>query len=297
MSAFLRAFIIIVLSAGSVSAAEIAWTGMRNPCKQSGEDGLNEKQLSKKIGKFILLEDAGEWAQAIFNVNNRFPGSKPWATWGVGEIRDAQSLSDAGNEAYLNEMDRLGVEIFLEIAPAKKADVARQLEMWIGKLKHHKCVKGASVDLEYFTPATDELAQAWDETLKNANPNYRLMLKHWEERFMPPTYRGKDDLIFANTSSEASVEALNAEFAKWAQKFHPSAVAFQIGYPSDEDGMDGKATTGWWKLNDPIKDWGTSLLAGIKTGDQQIGLLWVCVKSGKTYNAKWDLTKGATIPK
>lgn len=89
---------------------------------------------------------------------------------------------------------------------------------------------------------------------------------------------------------------MNADYTKWAEHFAPSACAFQIGYPADEDGMDGKNTTGWWKLKDPIKDWGNSLLAGIKHPKQEIGILWVCVKSGKTYNAKWDLTQGATLP-
>ena len=114
---------------------------------------------------------------------------------------------------------------------------------------------------------------------------------------MPPTYRGKGDMIFINTSSEAEVDALNTEFARWAAHFAPSACAFQIGYPADEDGMDGKNTTGWWKLSDPIKDWGQSLIQKIESPKQEIGLLWVCVKSGKTYNTKWDLTKGATLPK
>ena len=72
------------------SAAEFAWAGMRNPCKQSAEDGLDSSQLGKKIGTFINLADKGEWAQAVFNVNNRFPESKPWVTWAVGAVRERQ---------------------------------------------------------------------------------------------------------------------------------------------------------------------------------------------------------------
>jgi hypothetical protein len=113
---------------------------------------------------------------------------------------------------------------------------------------------------------------------------------------MPPTYRGAGDMIFINTSSEATPESLNAEFAEWARRFAPSAVAFQIGYPADEDGMDGDKTKGWRKFDDPIHDWGQALLKEIGDTDQQIGLLWVCAKSGKTYNADWDLTKGAKLP-
>lgn len=132
--------------------------------------------------------------------------------------------------------------------------------------------------------------------MKSHNPAYRMFFKHWEANRMPPTYRGKGDIIFINMSSEATVEALNQEFAEWANQFAPNPVAFQIGYPSDEDGMDGDKDKGWFKLKDPIKDWGDALIAGIKDEKQEVGLLWVTVKSGKTYNAKWDLTKGAKVP-
>ena len=115
---------------------------------------------------------------------------------------------------------------------------------------------------------------------------------------MPKTYRGDPKLgpIFISMSSEASIDALNWEFGEWAAHFAPATVAFQIGYPSDEDGMNGSKEKGWWLLKDPIKDWGDELRAMIRTRDQKVGLLWVCAKSGKTYNAAWDLTKGAKVP-
>jgi hypothetical protein len=286
----------LLLTTTPAVAAEFRWTGMRNPCKQSAEDGLDARQLGKKIGKFIPLANEGAWAHAIFNVNNRFPDSTPWVTWAVGEVRDAQTLSDATHEAYLTHMDKLGVDVFLELSPNRDDDVPAALAAWLDKLKHHPSVKGVGVDLEYYKRIDDATAQAWDEQIKQVNPKYRLFFKHWEQSFMPPKYRGAGDLIFVNTSSEAAPEALNSEFAEWAKHFAPSAVAFQIGYPSDEDGIDGDKNMGWWKLDDPIKDWGDALLAKIGDTDQEIGLLWVCAKSGKTYNADWDLTKGATLP-
>jgi hypothetical protein len=277
-------------------AAEFVWTGMRNPCKQSAADGLDSSQLGKKIGAFITLADKSEWAQVVFNVNNRFPESKPWVTWAVGAVRDATSLTDAQHEEYLDHMDALGVVVFLELSPNRGDDVPALIDAWLAKLKHHPCVKGLGVDLEFYQPADDAMAQEWDEQIKRINPDYRLLLKHWEQRFMPPSYRGRGDLIFINTSSEATPDALNEEFAEWTRHFAPSAVAFQIGYPSDEDGMDGNSAKGWWTFDDPIRDWGRALLAKIGETDQEIGLLWVCVKSGKTYNADWDLTRGAKVP-
>jgi hypothetical protein len=277
-------------------AAEFRWTGMRNPCKQSAEDGLDSSQLGRKIGRFVTLADHHAWAQAIFNVQNRFPQSTPWVTWSVGQVRDSESLTDEQHEAYLSHMDALGVAVFLELAPNRDDDVSTILSAWLDKLKRHSCIQGAGVDLEFFRRLDDDTAREWDDLVKAAGADYRLFLKHWDESYMPPAYRGAGDLIFINTSSEATVDELNEEFAAWARRFAPSAVAFQIGYPSDEDGMDGDNAKGWWRLDDPIRDWGESLLAAIGDSDQEIGLLWVTVKSGKTYHADWDLTHGAIVP-
>ena len=304
----MRLATLILASIFFVAAASAAdtytWTGMRNPCKRSAEDGLNEKQLAKKIGTFITLADKHEWAQTIFNVNNRFPGSRPWVTWAVGDLKGATPLTLAQHEEYLAHMDSLGVDVFLEVWPSGK-DVVELIDTHLGRFKHHACVRGFGVDLEYHkTKPDDAIARMWDQQVKSHGKDYRLFLKHWELSWMPATYRGrvgtgpqgKGDMIFINMSSEASVAALNKEFAEWADHFAPAAVAFQIGYPSDEDGMDGSKEKGWWRLRDPIKDWGDELRAMIKTKDQEVGLLWVCAKSGKTYNANWDLTRGAQVP-
>src|SRR5688572_2188983 len=101
MQPLLAALIGLIIAAGPAAAAEFYWTGMRNPCKQSAEDGLTASQLDKKIGAFFTLPDKQCWAHAIFNVNNRFPDSRPWVTWAVGKVRDAEPLSDKTHEEYL----------------------------------------------------------------------------------------------------------------------------------------------------------------------------------------------------
>ena len=278
---------------GSIGfAGAFKWTGMRNPCKASAEDGVT--RLGTKIGKFVTLQN-DEWAQAIFNVNNRFQGSTPWTTVAVGPVPGAVTPAPETLDALLGHLEKLGVEVFLEIYPRKTNDVPEQINHWLGRFKRHPCVKGLGVDLEYYKRVDDAAAKAWDEAIKAHNPQYRLFLKHWEQGYMPPNYRGQGDIIFINTSSEASVDALNAEFSQWAVHFAPSACAFQVGYPADEDAMDGRNTGGWWRLQDPVRSWGESLLAKINRPEQDLGLLWVCVKSGKSYNAHWDLAKGATL--
>jgi hypothetical protein len=271
-------------------AATLKWSGMRIPPKISAKDGVTP--LGTKIGTFLELEP-GETAHAIFNVNNRFQGSKPWATLAVGVVPDGPPALPEVQERVLERMAALGVDIFLEIYPRKTDDVGAAIDLWLGKFKARKCVRGMGVDLEYFKRVDDSLAKDWDNRIKSHDPTYRMLLKHWEQPFMPPTYRS--DIIFINTSSEAPVEALNAEFAQWAEHFAPAGCAFQIGYPADEDGMDGSNAKGWWRFQDPIKNWGETLLAKINNTGQEIALLWVCAKSAKSYNGHWDLTRGATL--
>lgn len=274
-------------------AASAKWTGVRSPVKASAEDGVTK--LGIKIGKFIPLENEAEWANVIANVHGKFPGSRPWVTLGVGEVPEAPAATAEQQEKALDALERLGVDVYLELWPRKTTDVLAAIDTWLGKYKARASVKGVSIDLEFYkgAGATDDEARAWDERIKSHGAGYRMILKHWDQKNMPKTYRGKGDIIFVNTSSEADVAALNAEYVKWAAHYAPSAVAFQIGYPADEDGMDGSKEKGWWTLKDPIKDWGDALLAKIPDSSQEIGLIWICVKSGKTYNQGWDLTKPA----
>jgi hypothetical protein len=286
--------------AGIRQTAVYKYTGAWQPSRISSSDGITA--LDVKIGKFINLPKE-ELAQVIFNVNNRFPGSKPWSFWAVGDMSGLtpshNALTDEQHEAYLNYMDHIGVSVFLEIFPSKKAktDVPKEIDTWLGKFKKHKSVVGFGIDLEYYEKASDTNAKAWDERVKSHNPAYRLFLRHYDPGFMPPTYRGKGDLIFVDFASEATMEDLSKGFSAWANRFAPTACAFQIGYPADEDGMNGSNALGWWKMKDPVKDWGNMILSQISNPGQELGLIWVTAKSGKTYHKGWDLTKGAKVPK
>ncbi|RPE09696.1 hypothetical protein EGT74_22240 [Chitinophaga lutea] len=286
--------------------ASFKWTGAWQPTRKSAADGIT--QLDVKIGSFITLPDKASLANVIFNVNNRFPGSAPLATWAVGDLSRItpayEGLPAEVHEHYLSYMDQLGVTVFLEIFPFKanpkkgigQTNVTAAIDEWLGKFKHHKCVAGMGIELEYFGKATDSMARVWDEKIKSHGAGYRMFLRHYNGDYMPPSYRGKGDLIFINDASEGTLEELNQGFARWANRFSPTACAFQLGYPADEDHMNGTNTSGWWTLKDPIKDWGKALLPLIKNPEQELGFIWVTARSGKTYNAGWDLTKGARLP-
>lgn len=285
----LRLIFTLLLSGGVVSAADLKWSGARIPAKISAGDGVIK--LSTKIGAFLTPTNADEVTPIISNVNRRFPASHPWATLAVGKFPGAIPITPEVTEQILSRLDTQGVDVFLEIYPHKTDDVMAAIEQWLVNYQKHSSIKGFCVDLEYYKPVTDNLAKSWDEKIKSHNPGYRLALKHWEANYMPPAYRGKGDLIFIDTSSEAPINDLNNGFVAWANHFAPTACGFQVGYPADEDAMNGSNTNGWWKLNDPVKDWGDAITSKIANKDQELGLLWVCARSGKTYNTNWDLTR------
>lgn len=287
------------------ASASFKWTGAWQPTRKSAGDGITK--LDIKIGQFITLPKES-LANVIFNVHNKFPGSSPWATWAVGDLSritpSYAGITDATHEAWLYYMDRLGVRIFLEIYPfkanAKKGitatDILAEMDTWLKKFRHHRCVVGMGIELEYYGKATDSAVTRWDAKLKSIKSSYRLFLRHYNADYMPPTYRGKGDLIFINDASEGKLEELNKGFAEWANRFSPTACAFQLGYPADEDGMNGSAESGWWRLTDPVKDWGEAILPLINNPKQELGFIWVTAQSGKSYNADWDLTRGAKLP-
>jgi hypothetical protein len=279
------------------------WTGAWMPMRVSAGDGITA--LDSKIGRFIHFPKKQAYLNAIQNINKKFPGSAPWATWTVGDLSRAipvgTTLTDAQHEAYLSLMDQNGVQVFLEIFPFRAdikknlpiVDAAAEINKWLSKLKHHKSVAGVGIELEYFGKATDSLAAEWNKLIKRHNPKYRMFLRHYSKDFMPPTYRGDGDLIFICDASESTIQELNGAFANWANYFAPTACAFQIGYPADEDDMNGDKQGGWWRLNDPVRTWGDGILPLIKDQKQEIGLIWVTAKSGKSYNKDWDLTSSS----
>ncbi len=274
-------------------AKNYKWTGAWYFCRTSAADGITA--LATKIGYNTPLENSRAYLQAISNVNKQFPGSTAFTTLAVGDLSKleptAKSLSEQDQEAYLNVMDKMDIKVFIELFPFKKHDVCKAIDTLLVKYNHHKSVIGVGIELEYFGKATDSLAKAWDEKIKSYKPQYRMFLRHYSPTYMPPQYRGKGDLIFIDDASEGTREELNKGFVAWAKNFAPTACIFQIGYPADEDAMDGNNATGWWKLKNPIRDWGNEILSLTNNPNQELGLLWVTARSGKSYNKKWDLTK------
>ncbi|MDH4197831.1 MAG: hypothetical protein OEW05_10515, partial [Candidatus Aminicenantes bacterium] len=184
---------------------------------------------------------AGGWQKAAEAMGDYFPGSTPAAIWIVGEMRKPRATrlffpSDGQtyphiqfedgdkHEPFLTHFDGAGVKIFLQVEPAD-ADVPTLIDLVLDRYKHHECVVGLGVDVEWYReadrpgrgiPVDDETAKIWEERVKSHNSSYRLFLKHWDQAWLPKIYRG--DIVFVDDSQIFdNFEAMVEEFAaRWA---------------------------------------------------------------------------------
>lgn len=244
---------------------------------------------SSKYGAKPFPGPAG-WGNAIGAMASDFPGSTPCAVWIVGTMARTPRFAhlefpsdgrahpgiefepEDRHEPYLSYFDKAGIKVFLQVEPAN-ADVATLIDLVLGRYKHHSCVIGFGVDVEWNKtsdyPETgmavdDATARAWEEKVKSHDPSYRLFLKHWDEKWMPPDYRG--DIVFVDDSQIfPDMAAMVKEYSeRWAPAFAPNLVLFQVGYNSDKP---------WWsKLPDPPKTIGEAILGSVR---RDIGIIWV----------------------
>jgi len=229
------------------------------------------------------------WKNAMQVMSGYFKGSVPCAIWIVGKFRWDKAchlyFPSDGNEytniefdaldqyeRYLNYFDEEGIRVFLQVEPAS-ADMLTLIDLVLERYKHHECVVGFGVDVEWHresenpkrgVPVDDGMAKAWEERVKSHNAHYRLFLKHWDRNWMPQGYRG--DIVFVDDSQMLEdFDAMLEEFVEyWASYFYPNTVFFQIGYKSDKP---------WWsKLKNPPLDIGLAIAQRIK---QKCGIFWV----------------------
>lgn len=225
------------------------------------------------------------WQRVGLEMAQRFENAVPETVWIVGRLHgEGVSLSfpiDSAhplvkgspqdkNEATLDLFDQTGFRVWLQIEPGN-APIEDLIHLVLERYAHHPSVVGFGVDVEWYESTekaegkavTDAEAAAWLAAVRSHNPDYRLFLKHWEIGKMPPTLR--DGLLFVDDSQILpSLEAMVDEFAEWGEAFAPAPVAFQYGYPSDQQ---------WWsKLEDPPGDIGRAIVSRVPNVE---GLYWV----------------------
>ena len=228
------------------------------------------------------------WVKAMKTMSGYFPDSSPCAIWIVGGLKRPKDChlyfpsdgkeyahvefdAEDVHERYLDAFDAAGIKVFLQVEPAN-ADLPALIDLVLGRYGHHPCVIGFGVDVEWFKEADfpgtgskvdDATAELWENRVKAHNPAYRLFLKHWDEKWMPATYRG--DIVFVDDSQIfADFDSMVTEFSAWATHFSSHSVIFQIGYPSDKP---------WWrKLDLPPQTIGEAIRKRVQ---QDCGIIWV----------------------
>jgi len=231
--------------------------------------------------------EPAEWRAAMEIMSGYFTGSKPCAIWIVGEIWGSdchlffpsdgrahpnvsfQNLDD--HERFLSDFDFHGIRVFLQVEPSD-ADMGILVDLVMNRYKHHPCVVGFGVDVEWYRETShpgwgakvpNDTARAWEARVKRHGSDYRLFLKHWDHGWMPQQYRG--DIVFVNDSQGfPNLQSMVNEFKNWGRFFRPNRVFFQIGYEADQN---------WWgRLTCPPETMGKAIADQI---EQQCGIFWV----------------------
>lgn len=243
--------------------------------------------------------DAKGWKKYAQAMKDRYPGSTGSFVWIVGyisgngpekrcvvnfpvgeKIDGVDDFPVDQNEEFLDMCDRAGFAVWLQVEPGD-CDLASLAEATMRRYKKHPSVKGFGIDVEWYKPygtdgfgqpITDELAGEIDSRIKAVDPRFNYFLKHWDERWMPPTYRS--DIVFVNDSQgHDSLSSMKGEFSQWADRFAPNPVFFQIGYEADEDL--------WASFGNPTKELGDYLVEGYPEG-REVGIIWVDFTLRKT---------------
>ena len=199
----------------------------------------------------------------------QFPLSKS-ITYATGSNNDFY-------ESYLTSLDNAGYSVWLQVEPGD-ADLVELAKEVMNHYKHHQCVKGFGIDVEWFeyrrkaneeegdsSKLSNTNAKAVVDAVRTINPEYTVFVKHWDEEWLP---EASDGLVFINDSQgfHGNLNKMCSEFADWADNFYPCPVMFQIGYNADKDI--------WGEMENPAKELGEAILEKC-TSNNDIGIIWV----------------------
>lgn len=270
-----------------------------------------------------------EWGSVAEQMQAWYPSAKPTMIWIVGSLSgmgcnlefipdesvdtealekqyiyfsESERMNHLSHEEYLSYFDQNGIQVYLQVEPGF-ADVETLIDLILDQYGHHPCVAGVGVDVEWYhgitedsgLPISDALAEKWDRHIKEINPEYRLFLKHYNIRYLPPAYRS--DILFVNDSQgfgSAVGDVLGVydenlddvlgfipEFKRFADAFPENEVLYQIGYASD--------ATWYYTMGDPVVlSLGRRLAEVTK---QNCGIIWVdfTIKDPMTF--PWLMTQ------
>jgi peptidoglycan/xylan/chitin deacetylase (PgdA/CDA1 family) len=186
---------------------------------------------------------AEDWAQAAYRVGGEggivdLVVAQAWEhvvalPYPFQDTGDFHSSSDTDSaEAYLQAFDSKGLRVILSIQPLA-ADITQLIDMLLSRYGNHSSILGVNVDLEWKqsgTPnhATNEERDAWLDTIKTYNSNFKLFLTYFEDYTYFPE-DAPDMVILFDGEGEIQTNLLN-EYQQLANHF--SSVGIYTGYPS-----------------------------------------------------------------
>ena len=194
------------------------------------------------------------------------------------EINNAVGSDVDLYENYLSAMDNAGYSVWLQVEPGY-ADLEELATEVMKRYKHHSCVKGFGIDVEWYKRSTNRKddnkdGTALDKTTANRvlkaiqkiNPSYTIFVKHWVAGYLTEGEPVEGFIYIDDSQIFKSLSRMCEDFASWAENFDPCPVMFQIGYDSDE--------WIWSQFENPAKQLGQTLLSECNT-DNDKGIIWV----------------------
>jgi len=214
--------------------------------------------------------DPNYWIGVAQQMSSKFPGSVPGGVLVIGEIDGSPGKATStfmpfpkpsgtypnvtfgttdAIEPLLTAYDKAGLKVYLQVESAD-ADIPMLMDLVMNRYKQHPSVIGFGIDVEWYhqkqypdgRPLTANEVTTWAMKVSTYNPNYFLMVKHWDPSYLSNA-RPTNVLFLTDSEQIGSLSSAITEYIDWVDHFGTSQVGFQIGYPSDMS---------WWsKLSDP----------------------------------------------
>ena len=232
-----------------------SWVGFVNKIKRNFND--DAKPTVIVIVNHITNDDT---ACGFF-----FPAPK-----GYSESKYILFDSSDKFEEILTKFDEEGINVWLQLEPGNN-DLLKPTEITFKQYGHHSCVKGLGIDLEWWyrgddgkgSKISDEQAKEVVDYVRSINPEYTVFVKHWNTKYMPPTYR--DGLIFIDDSQGFdSLTKAKKEFKEWAETYKDNPVFFQIGYEADRELWEKRPA-----------DFAKAIAEEVTQYNKHVGIIWV----------------------
>ena len=187
-------------------------------------------------------------------------------------------------EPYLAAFDKYGIKVILQVEPMN-ADINTLIDIIMNRYKNHSSVIGFGVDNEWYKTCTDGCkttaaeVTAWNNKLHSINPDYVLMIKHFDPAKLP-TGIPTDVLVVSDDEQNGDINTIVAEHKEMAGIYLNNRFGAQIGYPSDKNI--------WGNMDDPVKTLGDAVESGIR---RDISIFWVDFSISQVFpKAKYDIT-------